>query len=75
MKNITLNAPEDSIEKARRRAKLEGKSLNEAFRKWLDSYASSSRARVDAEAWFKETDKLGVNAGRKFTREEMNERR
>jgi len=38
LKNITLTAPAEAIEKARFRATLERTTLNEKFREWLDDY-------------------------------------
>jgi hypothetical protein len=72
VRNITLSADEAAIEKARRRARLEGSTLNEQFRVWLTQFGNQpSRAeRFDALM-----EKLSyVEAGRKFTRDEMNER-
>src|SRR5260370_343028 len=48
MKNITLSADPDLIEKARQVAKSERKTLNAAFREWLKSYASR---KGDVEAY------------------------
>ena len=39
MKNITLSAEEDVIVRARKTAFSQNKSLNQAFREWLDTYA------------------------------------
>jgi hypothetical protein len=72
MKNITLSADEQVIEQAREVARSQHKTLNQAFREWLQSYARPNDALEQYEA-LKKT--LGyVRAGRKFTREEMNER-
>ncbi len=38
VKNITLSADADLIEKARQVAKSEHKTLNAAFREWLEFY-------------------------------------
>jgi len=72
MKNVTLSADDDLIELARQRAKAQHKTLNQAFREWLHSYARPTNALEDYEGLKRE---LGyVKAGRRFTREEMNER-
>lgn len=72
MKNITLSAEEELIEEAREVARSQHKTLNQAFREWLQSYARPNNALEEYEALKKD---LGyVRAGRKFTREEMNER-
>ena len=72
VKNITLSADPDLIEKARQVAKSERKTLNAAFREWLASYASR---KGDVEAYRALMRRLShIDAGRKFSREEMNER-
>jgi len=72
MKNVTLSADDELIELARKVAKRQHTTLNEAFREWLRSYARPNDAVSDYEALKKD---LGyAKAGRKFTREEMNER-
>jgi len=72
VRNITFSADETSIERAREVARGENKSLNDAFREWLDWYASRSATRQEIRALF---EKLKyADAGRKFTRDEMNER-
>ena len=71
-KNITLSADDAAIERGRDVARGENRTLNDAFREWLDWYGSRRVTREQVEALF---EKLRyVNAGRKFTREEMNER-
>jgi flagellar biosynthesis chaperone FliJ len=72
MKNITLTADEQLIEQARQTAKKQHKTLNQAFREWLESYARPESGVEEYEALMKRLSY--VNAGRKFTREEMNER-
>ena len=41
MKNITLSADEELIEKARTVARAQRRSLNAAFRDWLAQFAST----------------------------------
>jgi ferric-dicitrate binding protein FerR (iron transport regulator) len=72
MKNITLSADEQLIDQARRMAQSQHKTLNQAFREWLESYVRPESAVERYEALMK--DLKYVRAGRKFTREEMNER-
>jgi antitoxin component of RelBE/YafQ-DinJ toxin-antitoxin module len=72
MRRITFRADESLLESARRVARKEGKTLSEAFREWLRSYARPKHYVAEYEALMKELHY--VNAGRKFTREEMNER-
>ena len=73
LKNITLSADEALIREARRQATLQNTTLNALFREWLEQYLR----RQDAVAQYDELmQRLShVNAGHKFTREEMNERR
>ena len=60
------------IEAARIRAREERSTLNELFRAWLARYANRGRGRDDLEDLYR---RLGeVEAGRSFTRDEMNER-
>ncbi len=74
MKNITLSADENMIEAARRRAVSEHTTLNEQFRLWLVNYA---RLETQAEEAMRVVRKLQgsvFTGGRRFTRDEMNER-
>jgi predicted transcriptional regulator len=72
MKNITFSADENKIDLAREVARSEHKTLNDAFREWLDWYASRRVRRAEIEALFAKLSY--ADAGRKFTRDEMNER-
>ena len=73
-KNITFTADEALIEEARDAARAENTTLNEQFRLWLEQYARKRRA-ARAMATIDEMRKYIDTGGRKFTREEMNERR
>ncbi len=79
MKNITLSADENLIEAARRRtlsAAAERTTLNAQFRLWLADYVGRERqaARESPAAVLRELRGSISTGGRKFTREEMNER-
>lgn len=74
MKNITLSADESLIEAARQAARADNSSLNEQFRLWLESYARKYQAQRAMEVIDRVRGQAG-SGGRKFTREEMNERR
>ena len=74
MKNITFSADEKLIEAARRRARAEDSTLNEQFRLWLADYARSYLQADQAMAVVEELRGKVRTCGRKFTREEMNER-
>ena len=71
--NITFSADKPDIERAREVARSQNTTLNELFRDWLRGVA---RREVQAERYRALMARLRhVNSGRKFTREEMNERR
>jgi hypothetical protein len=72
MKNITLSAEEDLIEQARRVARAQRRTLNEAFREWLAQFAAGEADAQAFDALMK--DLQHVNTGRRFSRDEMNER-
>lgn len=74
MKNITLSADEDLLEVARRRAAAEGTSLDTLFRRWLAEYVGRERQAEAAMAAIRELRETTNTGGRKFTRDEMNER-
>ena len=72
MKNITLSADEDLIEQARLVARSQHKTLNAAFREWLQSFTAQSGNAEEVDALMRRL--RHVNAGRRFSRDEMNER-
>ena len=74
MRNITLSASEHLIDAARQRAVSEHTTLNEQFRLWLEEYVQRpQQARVALETIRTLRGSLSTG-GRKFTRDEMNER-
>ena len=74
MKNITLSADEGIIEAARERAREENTTLNEQFRLWLAGYARREQQAERAMAVVRELRSRVRTGGRRFTRDEMNER-
>jgi hypothetical protein len=72
MKNVTLSAEESLIEQARHVARSQHKTLNAAFREWLEQYAAQAGNALEFDALMKRL--RHVRAGRRFTRDEMNER-
>lgn len=72
MKNITLSADEDLIERARQIAQAQHTTLNAAFREWLEQFTSSAGDAHTFDALMQRLQH--VNAGGRFTRDEMNER-
>jgi hypothetical protein len=74
MKNITLSADEELIEAARQRAASEHTTLNEQFRRWLADYVRREQQAHLAMETIRELQGRLATGGRKFTRDEMNER-
>jgi len=74
VKNITLSADEKLIEAARQRARAEHTTLNEQFRRWIEDYAQRRQGADEAIAVIEELRRHVRTGGRKFTRDEMNER-
>ena len=71
MKNITLSADPDLIEKARAAAKAQNTTLNAAFRDWLLSYTRQEALR--AHQALRESLRH-IKSNPPYTRDEMNER-
>jgi len=71
-KNITLSADDLLIKRAREKAQRENTSLNQLFRGWVQKYVN--RDNIDNEYDSLMENMADVNAGRKFSRDEMNER-
>lgn len=72
MRNITLSADADLIERARLVAQAQRKTLNLAFREWLEQFTAQGG---DAQAFDALMQKLRhVKSDRHFSRDEMNER-
>lgn len=74
MKNITLSADEHLIEAARERARAERTTLNEQFRRWLETYARTDAGADRAMGTIQDLQTRVHTSGKRFTREEMNER-
>ena len=73
-KNITFAADAALIEEARAAARADNTTLNEQFRLWLEQYARKRRAQRAMET-IDRLRKYVDTGGKKFSREEMNERR
>lgn len=74
IRNITLSADEKLIVAARERARAEHTTLNEQFRLWLADYARREQQAERAIGTVRELRGQIRTGGRKFTRDEMNER-
>jgi hypothetical protein len=71
--NITFSADKSDIDQAREEAQNRNTTLNDLFRDWLKQIAGHRSRAAEYRALMKKL--RHVDAGRKFTREEMNERR
>jgi len=72
VKNVTLSADPDLLEKARALARSQHKTLNSLFREWLERLTSQSGSALEFDSLM---HKLRyVKPGRRFSRDEMNER-
>jgi hypothetical protein len=74
MRNITFSADEHLIEAAREQALAENSTLNEQFRRWLEDYARKRRAARGLEV-IDRVHKYADSGGRRYSREERNDRR
>jgi predicted transcriptional regulator len=72
MKNITLSADERLIQRAHLVARARHTTLNAMFREWLEQFAAKSGDVKEFDALMKKLKH--VEAGRRFSRDEMNER-
>jgi hypothetical protein len=72
MKNVTLSADDDLIEQARLVARAQKKTLNSAFREWLLQFTQRTGSVQEFDSLMKRL--RHVRSGRRFTRDEMNER-
>ena len=72
MKNITLSAEEHLIEQVRELAQSRNTSLNAMFREWLEDTAKTKERMQKVDALLDRMEYVSV--GKKFTRDEMNER-
>ena len=72
MKNITLSADEDLIEKARTIARAQRRTLNAAFREWLAQFTAGEGDAHSYSALMKTL--RNVDAGGRYTRDQLNER-
>jgi predicted transcriptional regulator len=72
LKNVTLSAEETLIRKAKEKARHQRMSLNAIFRRWLMHYVGKDKITTDYNTLM---ERLAyAQAGRSFTREELNER-
>lgn len=72
VKNITLTADEELIERARHVARLQHKTLNVAFREWLREYVVQDSPAADYDALMARLSYARSTGP--YSRDEMHER-
>ncbi len=72
MKNVTLSAEEDLIERARLIARSQHKTLNSVFREWLQAFTAQSGDEREFDALMRRL--RHIRSGGSYSREELNER-
>ncbi len=72
VKNLTLTAEENLIERARLRAANEHRTLNAAFREWLERYAGGEAGHAEYLDLMKQFGHIRTT--RAFSRDELNAR-
>jgi len=71
MKKVTFSAEESLIEQARQVARSQHKTLNTAFREWLEQYAAQSGGGAAVDALMRRLSH--VRSAGPYMRDEMNE--
>jgi hypothetical protein len=72
MKNITLSADEELIERARLIARSQHKTLNAAFREWLQTFVARSGDEREFDGLMRRLRHIRSHGP--YSRDEMNER-
>ncbi len=72
LKNITLSAEEVLIQRSRKKAQNENTTLNALFRQWLSRYVKQKQNSAEYAELMKKLSY--AQAGRSFSRDEINER-
>ena len=72
LRNITLSAEEEWIARAREKATAEKSTLNNLFRRWIKQYIERGQTETEIDQVMDSIDY--VYSGKKFTRDELNER-
>ena len=75
MRNVTLSAADQLIDQARDKARAKGVTLNDEFRSWLATYVEANDGQSAVNRFRSVMQALpNLDAGRSFSRDEMNER-
>lgn len=72
LKNITFSAEKNLIEEAREKARAEKTTLNVAFRRWLKQYVGKKNVANEIDMVMESVNY--AKSGKKYTRDELNER-
>ena len=72
LENITFDVDEKLLKKAQEKARQDHTTLNELFRRWLKRYILSDKTNFNYEEFMNTLSY--VNPGRKFSRDELNEK-
>ncbi len=72
LKNITFSADEELIKRAREKALSEKSTLNILFRRWLKQYIEREKDSGEIDRVMESLNH--VYSGKKFSRDELNER-
>ena len=72
VKNITLSADEELIERARMIARSQHKTLNAVFREWLQTFTAQAGDEREFDALMRRL--RHIRSGGPYRRDEMNER-
>ncbi len=72
MKNVTLSADEELIERARMIARAQHTTLNAAFREWLQAFTAQAGDEREFDALMRRLHH--IRSGGPYTRHQMNER-
>ena len=73
LKNITLSAEEELIEKARAVAASENRTLNQVFREWLEHYQSRADSALEFRKVMDRLSHVQPGSG-SFSRDDLNSR-
>jgi hypothetical protein len=73
MKKVTFSADGHLIKRARKVARSQGKTLNEAIREWLVQFTQQADKAEEYDSLMKRLRRTVRTAG-PYTRDEMNER-
>jgi len=74
MTNLILDVDESIVQAARARARVENTTLEQECMRWLQEYAQPKVDMREAKAFLRELQKEVRTGGRKFTRDELNDR-